>query len=39
MSITFITLPKHLTSIDKSAFWGCTSLTSISVPATFDLQL
>ena len=39
MSITFITLPKHLTSIDKSAFWSCTSLTSISIPATFDLQL
>lgn len=39
ISITFITLPKHLTSIDKSAFWSCTSLTSITVPAIFDLQL
>lgn len=39
ISITFITLPKHLTSIDKSAFWSCTSLTSITVPAIFDLRL
>jgi hypothetical protein len=34
--MTSIALPASLTSIGESAFYGCSSLTSIKLPAGFD---
>jgi hypothetical protein len=34
--LTFIALPAGLTSLGDVAFAGCSSLTSIELPASFD---